>query len=211
MSPPTRRQTRVYTTLACEQCKKSKTKCIQLTNIHESNFRNNNESNKCWDNNYSDNILVKQEQKANKFTSPSSTNNSEKGTSGIEENRYKKDERDSEKKNLNEIDPDSNEISGINQCNPSKTNEILENSRIEANSSQNHLPNFPVYLTFTVNTNANNNNQIDAPDRSPCERCMKRNLKCEYVVSSKKRGPKTRNAKMLVENLVTREDVNVNL
>ncbi|CAG8463215.1 8185_t:CDS:1 [Acaulospora morrowiae] len=38
-----------------------------------------------------------------------------------------------------------------------------------------------------------------------CIRCQKRNLECIYTSVSKKRGPKTKNSKMLVENLVEQQ------
>ncbi|CAG8511970.1 18882_t:CDS:1 [Acaulospora morrowiae] len=197
MSPSIRERARHYTTLACEQCKKSKTRCVQSTEVHipivnESNSSNSQSkgSNDCPN--------VKQEQKVpgehvSSFGIIGNSNEISR-TQGNSEIFIKKEDRmdANEKENTkNEISSDvKEEISPKNPCNVT-TKETSEFS---------NLP-FPLN-NFPVNTNTNKN-KINVADKPCCLRCKKRNLKCEYILPSKKRGPKTRNAKMSVENLVT--------
>ncbi|CAG8592480.1 12594_t:CDS:1 [Acaulospora morrowiae] len=195
MSPIIRGKVRVYTTLACEQCKKSKTKCVQSPNItipiiSEKGLSGNDdrsESSKYWGSSNSSNTLVKQEilneqiMQANSFVDVIKKD--------TKSNEGKMDVK--EKQGVNsEVNLNFNETSETGKCD-------LPNIQAGVNKS---LPTFPAYINFSVNINTKN--QVNTADRPRCERCKKHDLKCEYVVSSKKRGPKIRNSKMLVENLI---------
>ncbi|CAG8518490.1 3158_t:CDS:2 [Diversispora eburnea] len=145
MSPSVKgKVSRNYTTLACENCKKSKTRCVQS------------------------------------FDAMTIINSNDKETKmEIYETKMDMGEKD------NKLNSNIQETG--NQCNP-------------------HI----ISPTFTSNPNLNKNlNKNHITERPRCSRCNRRNLNCKYVPPIKKRGPKTRNSKMSVENLVTRDNVSV--